>query len=515
MSIRSDLRGAKRSADQSTEVRAEGPVWWTDLIIALAIATAFGVVHVAIPGAVPSGTDPGGWLAMAKARFGVDVLAAKEAAYLPGFPVLLGLLLTVANSVLAITAAGVVSKVALVLAVYLVVRPVGQGYAAAAAVIVGMSGAHGEMYAWGGFPQQLGTALGVVAVFYLVRYLESRSVRHLAVSAVAVVSTLFTHNLVGGLLIGALLVAAAHWLYLTRADRQRWIAGLRDAAILAVPAGVFVATYLVMGQREGRQPSLNPGAMTWTGSVQHMINEALIPWLVVTAVGLALSLSRKWSGPHAATVAVGGSWVVVSLVFFIFIGEPRALLLTQMGLVMIAIPGYAELLRVARNRNSYARDTLVVLGIVLTFAVVASGYTDYDAATDWYRVVDHEEIASLDHLMEVSRPGDLVVASAGHHENQVGWWVQGYAELPTYPAGNIDFLASPQERAQGAEANRVFEEPLDTERVAGLLDQIGARFVVVDRRGPSALWLESDFATSLEVIDNRSDLVILELPEKA
>ena len=88
--------------------------------------------------------------------------------------------------------------------------------------MVGMLRADGETYAWGGFPQQLGTAMGVVATFYLIRYVQSRNVRHLAVSAVAVALTLFTHNLVGGLLVGALLLAVVHCLYLTRAVWKRW-----------------------------------------------------------------------------------------------------------------------------------------------------------------------------------------------------------------------------------------------------------------------------------------------------
>jgi hypothetical protein len=281
---------------------------------------------------------------------------------------------------------------------------------------------------------------------------------------------------------------------------------------LALPAGAFVAVYLAQWREAGRQTSLNPTDLTRAESIVHMINEATIPWLVVTAFALALCLSRRWSGPNAVTVAVGGSWAVVSLVFFVVIGEPRALLLTQMGLVMIGVPGFAELFRNAGRQNTTGRDALAVVGVVVCFAVVASGYADYDAATDWYRVVDHEEIAALDRLVEASRPGDLVVASAGHHENHVGWWVQGYAERPTYPGGNVDFLASPQEREQGAAANRAFQ--VDPSAAADLFDDIGARFIVVDRRGPIAAWLDGEFARSLKVVDNSSNLVILELPQE-
>jgi hypothetical protein len=509
MSASSEVRTKAEDAGRSPE-KASLSFLSTDLVIGLALAAAFIVLHIAIPGAVPSGTDPGGWLAMAKDRFGLDVLAAEQADYLPGFPVLLGLILTVTNSVLAITAAGVISKVALVLAIYLVVRPVGRGYAAAAAVVVGISGAHGEMYAWGGFVQQMGTATGLVAVFYLVRHLESNDLRHLVASAVAAALTLLTHNLVGGLMIGALLVAVSHWLYLTRADGRRWIASLLAAATIAIPSVAFVAAYLAIGEIEGRQPSLNPGELSWMESVAHIINEAWVPWLLVTVLAIVLSFSRKWSSPHAVTVAVGSGWLVPSLVFFMVIGEPRSLLFTQMGLVMIATPVYAELLRVAERANVYARDALIVLGGVLLIAIVSSGYQDYDAATDFYRVVDHAEIAALDQLRENSQPGDLVVASEGHHRNQVGWWVQGYAERPTYPGGNVGFLASPQERDQGAQANHVFK--VDPWVGARLLSLMGARFVVVDRRGPSAGWLQSEFAHSLKVVDDNSNLVILQLP---
>ena len=207
------------------DVRPDVPFGWTDLTIALTLATAFIVLHVAIPGAVPSGADPGGWLAMAKERFGVEVLAATDATYLPGFPVLLGRSWPWQIRCSAITAAGVISKVALVLAIYLAVRPVGLGYAAAAAVMVGMSGATVRCTPGAGSRSSWARLWASSPAFYLIRYVQSRNVRHLAVSAVAVALTLFTHNLVGGLLVGALLLAVVHCLYLTRATGKSGSAG--------------------------------------------------------------------------------------------------------------------------------------------------------------------------------------------------------------------------------------------------------------------------------------------------
>jgi hypothetical protein len=278
-------------------------------------------------------------------------------------------------------------------------------------------------------------------------------------------------------------------------------------------SGIVVTAFLMSGRRAGAQPSINPNGLSWAESLAHTTNEADIPWLLIATLAVAFGASRNWSSKNRVPVAVGGGWVVASLAFFLFVGEPRALIVTQMGLVMIAVPAFSELLSWAgQRRHALTQDVLGAVGLTVVLSLVASGYGRYDAATDWYRVVDYGEIEALDHLKEVARPDDLVVASVGQHGLQVGWWVQGYAERPTYPAGSVAFLASPQERTQGARANLVFEQPVVTANVAALLEQYGADFVVVDRRGPHAAWLASSFARSLVVIDDRSNFTILQVP---
>ena len=51
-----------------------------------------------------------------------------------------------------------------------------------------------------------------------------------------------------------------------------------------------------------------------------------------------------------------------------------------------------------------------------------------------------------------------------------------------------------------------------TDRAAlTLLETVGADFVAVDRRGPDARWLNSELAQTFSVVDNTSNIVILEV----
>ena len=143
-------------------------------------------------------------------------------------------------------------------------------------------------------------------------------------------------------------------------------------------------------------------------------------------------------------------------------------------------------------------------------AIVAGGLGAYVDAADWYRLVDHSELAALETLEKVSKPGDVVVASIGHRGMPIGWWVEGYAERPTYSAHDETFLAFPDERRQAETANRIFSGGLSYEAMSRELLEVDAQFLVVDRRGPHSSWLDSEYAQSLAVVHDESNLVVLE-----
>jgi hypothetical protein len=298
--------------------------------------------------------------------------------------------------------------------------------------------------------------------------------------------------------------------------------GLRIGLIVAGPVLIVSAFGFIEGSIAGFRPTINPIGLSRLDAVLSAIREAPYPWAIVAVIGISVLFFRFWPEHVAATIAVGSSWAFSSVGLFIVTGEPRALLLTQLGLVLLAVVGFAavnEYLRPSTGaRHSPSRfgvvghRLLLVGGFSLVTALVAGGLSLYSTATDWYRVVDSPEIAALDHLNEVSRSGDLVVAAIGHHGNPVGWWVEGYAERSAYTAVNPNFLAFPDEREQAEIATAFFEDGYTLQESIATLVEIGAEYVVVDKRGPDAGWLDGPVADAFMVLDDTSNIVVLKAP---
>jgi hypothetical protein len=90
--------------------------------------------------------------------------------------------------------------------------------------------------------------------------------------------------------------------------------------------------------------------------------------------------------------------------------------------------------------------------------------------------------------------------------------VEGYAERPSYTAVNTNFLAFPDEREQAEIATAFFEDGYSLQESIATLVEIGAEYVVVDKRGPDAGWLDGPVADAFMVLDDTSNIVVLKAP---
>lgn len=494
--------------------------WYLDVLNLTLLFVGVVVLYGLGTGFVPTGADPGNWLGIANERLGRDVMAA-DVTYLPLFPGLLAGLLSLWGPVAGFAVVAIVTIGGLATAVYVCTRSLGRGYALAGAVVVGVAGNQVEAYAWGGYPQLLATSFGLLATFLLLRHYDSGQSRHLWMGLTFVAATVATHALVGGLLVVALVLSTGYWVYLAR-PAQGLLRAFLIGLSCAIVAGVVVLISSIWVP-EGVVRTLNPENTRRLESLLKTVREAPVPWGIMTLGAIAVVFRRRRPPAIAATVASGMSWALVGLAFFLVTAEPRGLMVAQVGLVVCAFVTFSGVLRSLkakrhagdspRNGQVVGYRLLIIACVSLFCSLVVSGLATYSTSVEWYRLVDEAELKSLERLRAASTPDDLVLASRGPQSMPVGWWTQGYAQRRSYSGHDTAYLAFPDEREQAELANTFFSGDLSEKAALSLLDRTGADFVAVDRRGPDARWLRSEFAETFTVVDDSSNIVILEVPQ--
>jgi hypothetical protein len=273
---------------------------------------------------------------------------------------------------------------------------------------------------------------------------------------------------------------------------------------------------------EGVVPTLNPEDAGRVESLLKGVREAPLPWAIVTLAAIAVLFRRKWSPAVAATVASGVSWTLAGLAFFMVTAESRGLMVAQVGVVVCAVATLAAFIRSARGTHQPSGNSrvagyrlLIIANVALFCSLVVSGVATYFSSTEWYRLVDEAELKSFDRLTAESTSDDLVLSSQGRHGMPVGWWTQGFAQRRSYSAHDVAYLAFPDEREQAELANSFFDGELSDTAALSLLESTGADFIAVDRRGPDARWLRSEFAQRFTVVDDNSSIVLLQVPQGA
>jgi hypothetical protein len=386
----------------------------------------------------------------------------------------------------------------LVTVVYLTVSRAARVPALVAAALVGVAGYRLEAYAWGAYPQILATSLAFGTVWAIVRFVSSGRKGWLMAAGVGVITVLATHKLVGGLMLMAIPAAAFHsvWLERFRRDAVKWM-GL--AVLVSATIGAFFVSSWLGASTEGVEPTLNPLGLGRVEQLAFAFEEAVVPWLVLAVVSFIGLVSRSWSRDAAPVISASFGWIVASIVGFAAVGEPRVLIQAQVAMLPVSVLVIWRWWNDRQPSSGWRRPAVMVMGfiaIAILGSVVLTGLHRYDLAADWYRVVGQREVEALAELREAAEPGDLAIASRGPNGNPIGWWVQGYAGIPTFTNIDTAFLAFPDEREQAEAAADLFAAP--PERAADLMGEHGARFLILDRRGSDVGWLGDGDPAGLE-----------------
>ena len=506
---------AKRTELATTQLKTQwsGPhparVVWADLAISAFLLTATASLHFLTGPAVLSGSDPGNWLAFAHEARGEPVMSA-DATYPPLFPFLVAILIPVADSLSALTISALLAKSVLVLAVYWSTRQGSRSAGVVAATLILTAAYQLEAYAFGAYPQLLATGFGVVVVWLALRFISEHRRTYLVLILLGSTMIFATHKLIAGLLLLALPVAIAHKLWIAKIPLRQWGTAVKPIGALLIPGAFFLAFWLAEA-RTGVRPVLNPLDLSFPEQLGKTVAEAPVSWAAIALIGLVASVRRTWAPASVNAVSAGTAWIVASFGFFLVTAEQRALLVAQVGLITIAAVAFFEFRQRTRSA-AFSPTMLTALGIALLGWTVVTGISHYTQVTDYYLVVDSSDLEILNHLREASSPGDLVIASHGRNGNPIGWWIEGYAERPTYSAMDTRYVAFPDEKRQAELANRIFRGGLTPGEFAPLMKAIGARFVVVDTRGPDAVWLERSDDYNLTPLVESTSLVVLTVP---
>jgi len=439
---------------------------------------------------------------------------AAEAAYPPVFPFIVWVGRAVLPPLTALKAAGILTTVFVAVPAYLILRTsVRPWLAAGVAAVAVMTTYGGEVFAWGGYPQHLGTAFLLFAVYFLLAGLRNGRSWYFLAGGVAAGLTVGTHTLAAVELAVAVAAALALAVYGAagrgfRLDAGRllpkaliWLGAL--AVLLAAVSPVYGRMFTLLAGNPA-----NPHGFDLFGSIPAFgswhADDYL--WLVLGVVSVPAALwlaltRRRFPAADTAVTILAGAGVILLIQ-----SEIRTLHLLQIGVLFACAAVFGAINAPGRNRlRRPVRCAASVALAALLLGLAATGIQHSRVSADWYRVVDRPALAALDWLRErnLESPGEGRVLTGETERGGIyGWWVEGYAGIPAYMAIDPRWVSFKEEKEQTTAANRMMAESADPSEIRGLAARHDIRYALVDTiAAPQAVGtlLDAGFVLNVEI----------------
>ncbi|NQT72677.1 MAG: hypothetical protein HQ553_07885 [Chloroflexi bacterium] len=445
----------------------------------------------------PPGSDGGQWLAFGHQLFNGDQVRAGSQFYPPVFPFLVRMIAQ-GDGLLTLKLLGISASVLTCIPMYLIFRTALHPWISAAlAATVAFTPYHSEVLCFGGYPQLLGTAFLVLSVFLVLQGMNTGQKKWFLLASLATAITVGSNVLPATILVGSTAVIFSIWIYrLWNSDRTALHARFRLALIFWIFPSIilclpFVSIYWdylfsteqsVVNQRDLPISDL----LNWLGGSWRTEFLLWLSVLIVATVFFFMGTKRVLSILNSRSLLVDGTLALLipGFVGFLLFRELRFISFIEIGLVLLTgllLHLYVSTpSRFAIDRSKLAATLTIVLVVVIVIGGV--GYRRFRIAHDWYTVVDANVMPAMQWMRENRIPEVRVAATAADRGHNHGWWIEGYAHMPTYMAGDPDVFILPEEHDQIAIAHRLLMEDIPPDVIRYLADTENIEFLFLDMR---------------------------------
>lgn len=439
----------------------------------------------------PSGSDGGQWLAFAHQLFGEEKVRAGFESYPPLFPFLVRVV-SQGDGLLTLKLLGVFTSVFISVPAYLLLRTA--LYPAVAAVLAtaaALTPYQSEVLSFGGYPQLLGSSFLLLAIFFLLYGLKTGWNRWFLLASLFNAGVAGSNIIPASMMIGATVVILLLWYITQRRGGSAFPIRIRSlmlywaapSALLWLPFYGIYRDYFVSVKQAGISQRYFPltDIIYWLSGGWRWEFAMWLAIFIVFALVMLLTF-RKVLNEQPALAIASFAVLLCGLVGVLFLGELRFSSFVEIGLVLASGVLASRVVPVLSNPESRQRHlTIALAALFITVSVIGlMGYRRFMIAYNWYTVVDNTAMDGLVWLRENRVPGAKVAATNSKHGHIYGWWIEGFAHMPTLMVGDARLFVGAKEHDQVALARRLLLENIEAEVIRDIADREQIHFLFID-----------------------------------
>jgi len=461
----------------------------------------------------PPGADPGNWLTFAWELGGKSIKLA-DWSYPPLLPIILRVLLELFSPMTSLKLLGLISWSIMGCAFFFILRVSFKNLPIY--VLLGISllftlaGYHGEIFAWGGYPQLLSTSFLLIAVPATACWLKTGDLKWGFVGVIFTIGVIYTHHLITSM-IPILLIIVGIWqiLFVTNKVERKEIVKkgliyICVVGILLIPAiPIYWHYWRLLGVFPTNANQFGPSSVLLM--FQYVFQDSLGVWLLLLVSAIIISFINPKNPMHSTIFA----FILGPLIMVTIFWEVRFLPLLLVGIGYGVISIYQITWNNPKSDLSIMlwRGATTILLAVMLLSILPNAHNWFIQASEHYRVVDNGTYDGLTWLRDHSQPGDIVAASQWD-PTLIGWWIEGYSERPCLYVSDMRWLFFQQEREYAAIANTLFSETTTSEQFIEIIQSQDIRWILVNNQYQTRPILSADHSGIISPVYSNSKLTI-------